>query len=153
MEMFSQFINQESKPVIRSLRIDDLRVLRNTMKSQQSSFLSVFGGANLLVHGQVEQFRQVVRNHDLWVCFMARHLLFLQFSFLCFKSSVLLSRLRREATKWFLCASDGRASCGATATDQLRHYSRTLIGWKGYRIQAFRSVGNVTRGELPHAIC
>jgi len=43
MEMFSQFINQESKPVIRSLRIDDLRVLRNTMKSQQSSFLSVFG--------------------------------------------------------------------------------------------------------------
>ena len=88
---------------------------------------------------------------------MARHRLFLQLTFcgpfvwMCFKSCVLLSRLWREATKWFLCANDGRAACGATATNQLRHYSHSLIGWKGYRIQAFRSVENVTRGELPQS--
>jgi hypothetical protein len=73
MEMFRQFINQKSETVIFSLRIDNLGVLRNTIHHQQLCATAI-GGVKLLVHRQIEQFRQVVRDHDLWICFMSRHL-------------------------------------------------------------------------------
>jgi hypothetical protein len=38
-----------------------------------SALGTAVGGVILLVHRQVEQFGEMVRDHDLWIRFMARH--------------------------------------------------------------------------------
>lgn len=79
MEMFRQFINQKLKTFIFSLRIDDLGVFGDTITI--SMFVAGSWWGKLLVHRQVEQLRKMVRNHNLWICFMARHFLTLKIDF------------------------------------------------------------------------